>query len=193
VAEKITPDQAREIAQLIADGQHHAAIAARYGISSQSVGAIKSGKRWADAIDEQLGARMRAAAPGTVLDAGRVQQVISALESGRSGRSIAEEFGISASMVSAIKHGNAWGALDPGLSARLAAQPKQGKALVASQVAQIKQRLLEGQSSRMIAAEYGVSASTVLAIARGKTWADVPPSGVISETSTAFPAGGRLC
>jgi len=78
-------------------------------------------------------------------------------------------------MVSAIKHGRAWSELDPGLPARLAAEPRQGKALTADRVAQIKRRLLDGGSSRKVAAEFGVSASTVRAIAQGKTWAEVLP------------------
>ena len=102
---------------------------------------------------------------------------MAALEAGRSGRSIAAEFGISESLVSAIKHGRAWAELDPDLPARLARAPRQGKALDAARVAQIKQRLAAGQSSRKVAAEFGVSASTVLAIARGTTWAEVEPAG----------------
>jgi uncharacterized protein YjcR len=103
--------------------------------------------------------------------------VRSAREAGRSGRSIAEEFGISPSMVSAIKRGQAWSALDPGLSARLAEKQRQGKALRAPQVAEIKQLLLAGQPSRKVAAEFGVSASTVRAIAQGRTWAEVRARG----------------
>jgi transcriptional regulator with XRE-family HTH domain len=97
---------------------------------------------------------------------------MAALEAGRSGRSIAEEFGISPSMVSAIRHGRAWAALDPDLPARLAQRPREGKALTASQVVEIRQRLLAGLSSRQVAAEFGVSATTIQAISRGKTWAD---------------------
>jgi DNA invertase Pin-like site-specific DNA recombinase len=80
-------------------------------------------------------------------------------------------------MVSAIKGGRAWSALDPGLPARLAERPQRGKALVASQVAEIKQRLNAGQSSRKVAAEYGVSASTIQAISQGRTWAEVEARG----------------
>ena len=101
---------------------------------------------------------------------------MAALEAGRSGRAIAEQFGISPSMVSAIKHGKAWSALDPDLPARLAEGPRQGKALTAEQVAVIKQRLLAGGSSRRIAAEFGVSASTIRAISQGRTWTEVEPA-----------------
>ncbi|PKQ15615.1 MAG: hypothetical protein CVT67_08815 [Actinobacteria bacterium HGW-Actinobacteria-7] len=174
---KLDADQARAIAQRIVAGEHHTAIAEQFGVSAQTVGAIKSGKRWADAIDEELRAKMQAVAPVVTLDAASAQRVIEALEAGRSGREIAEEFGISPSMVSAIKHGHAWAELGSGLPARLAEQPQQGKALAAPQVAEIKQRLAEGASSRKVAAEFGVSASTVLAIARGKTWAAVEASG----------------
>jgi DNA-binding NarL/FixJ family response regulator len=172
----LTPGQAREIAESIAAGERQAEIAARFGISAQTVRAIKSGKRWSDAIDETLRTRM-ATTPSAagVLDASDVQRVMVALEAGRAGNSIAEEFGISPSMVSAIKHGRAWSALDPGLASRLATKPRAGKALVAEQVAEIKQRLFEGQSSRKIAEEFGVSASTIQAISQGRTWADVAP------------------
>ena len=112
------------------------------------------------------------------------RRVMAALETGRSGRAIAQEFGISPSMVSAIKHGRAWAALDPDLPTRLAEKPRQGKALEASQVAKIKRQLLRGVSSRKLAAEYGVSASTVLAISRGKTWAEIKASGA-GETPSA--------
>ncbi len=164
-------EKARAIAECIAEGERHAAIAERFGVSAQTVGAIKSGKRWADAIDDGLRLRMQAASVGAVLDAAGAQWVIEALEAGRSGRAIAEEFGISPSMVSAIKHGHAWSALDPGLASRLAEKPQRGKALTAAQAGEIKQRLAVGVSSRKVAAEFGVSASTVLAIARGRTWA----------------------
>jgi DNA-binding CsgD family transcriptional regulator len=174
---KLALGQVRAIAECIAAGERHAAVAERFGVSVETVGAIKSGKRWASAIDGGLRARMAAVSTATVLDAASARQIMAALEAGRSGRSIAEEFGISPSMVSAIKHGRAWSALDPDLTGRLAEQPQQGKALVAFQVAEIKQRLLAGQSSRKVAAEFGVSASTVLAIARGKTWAEVEARG----------------
>jgi len=100
---------------------------------------------------------------------------MAALEAGRPGKAIAQEYGISPSMVSAIKHGKAWASLDPGLSARLSEQPRRGKALSETQVAAIKQRLLSGVSSRKVAAEFGVSASAVQAISQGKTWSTVAP------------------
>jgi DNA-binding CsgD family transcriptional regulator len=165
---------AGSIAECVAAGERHTAIAARFGVSVETVGAIKSGKRWADAIDADLRARMQAAGTaGAALDAEAARQVMAALEAGRGGRSIAREFGISPSMVSAIKHGRAWVELDPELPGRLAEKPRRGKALTARQVAQIKRRLADGASSRKIAAESGVSASTVLAIARGDTWSEV--------------------
>jgi DNA-binding CsgD family transcriptional regulator len=181
---KLDADQVRAIAECIAAGERHTLVAERFGISAQTVGAIKSGKRWADAIDDDLRARMQSAAPVAALDAAGATQVIAALEAGRSGRAIAQEFGISPSMVSAIKHGHAWSALDPDLPDRLAEKPRQGKALTAPQVAEIKRHLLAGQSSRKIAAEFGVSASTVLAISRGKTWAEVEASAA-GEAPTA--------
>jgi transcriptional regulator with XRE-family HTH domain len=168
--------QVRVIAERIAAGERHTAIAEDFGVSVQTVGAIKSGKRWAGAIDEALRARMQEAPTGLVLDAERARGVMAGLEAGRSGRSIALEFGISPSMVSAIKHGQAWSALDAGLVARLARKPRQGKALSASQVAKIKRRLLEGGSSRKVAREFGVSASTIQAIAQGRTWSEVAPA-----------------
>ena len=173
----LSPGQVHAIAECIAAGDRHTAVAERFGVSVETVGAIKSGKRWAGAIDAELCERMKAASKGTVLDASGARAVMAALEAGRSGRSIAEEFGISPSMVSAIKHGQAWAALDPGLPARLEQRPRRGKALSASQVAEIKQRLLAGQSSRKVAAEYGVSASAVQAISQGKTWAEIAPRG----------------
>jgi uncharacterized protein (DUF433 family) len=170
-------EQVRAIAECVAAGERHALIAERFGISAQSVGAIKSGKRRAAEIDDELRARMAAATPGVALDADGARAVMVALEAGRPGQSIAEEFGISPSMVSAIKGGRAWSTLDPELPARLAEKPQRGKALVASQVAQIKQRLNAGQSSRKVAAEYGVSASTIQAISQGRTWAEVEARG----------------
>jgi len=174
---RLTADDARAIAERIAAGERHAAIAKRFGVSAQTVRAIKSGKRWAEAIDDDLRARMQAVSTAAVLDAESAQRVMAELEAGRSGQSIAEEFGISPSMVSAIKHGQAWSSLDPELPSRLAKKPQKGKALTATQVAEMKQRLAAGQSSRKVAAEYGVSASTVLAIARGKTWGGVEARG----------------
>jgi transposase len=174
---KLEPDQVRAIAECVAAGERHTAIAERFGVSVETVGAIKSGKRWAEAIDDDLRARMQASSTGTALDALGARQVMAALEAGRSGRSIAEEFGISPSLVSAIKSGRAWSALDPDLPARLAKAPRQGKTLTATQVAEIKQRLEAGQSSRKVAAEFGVSASSIQAISQGKTWTDIEPRG----------------
>ena len=170
---KLAPSQVRAIAERIAAGERHTAIAQQFGVSVETVGAIKSGKRWCTAMDDDLRAKMQAASPATVLDAPAARAVMAALEAGRSGRAIAEEFGISASMVSAIKHGQAWAALDPELPARLAAKPRRGKALVASQVAEIKRLLAAGMSSRKVATRFGVSASAVQAIAAARTWADV--------------------
>lgn len=170
-------EQVREIAERIASGQSHTAIAKRFGVSAQTVGAIKSGKRWASALDDPLRARMASASAILALDASAARGVMAALEAGKSGRAIAEEFGISPSMVSAIKHGSAWATLDPELPARLAQKPQRGKALEVAQVAIIKRQLLAGRSSRKIAAEFGVSASTVQAISQGRTWAEVEAAG----------------
>ena len=184
-SKKLTPDEARAIAECIAEGERHTEVARRFAVSVETVGAIKSGKRWASAIDTRLRARMQAASTTTALNAASAKQVIAALEAGRSGRSIAEEFGISQSMVSAIKHGNAWSALDPDLPARLSQRPQEGHALAAPQVAAIKQRLLGDRSSRKVALEFGVSASTILAIARSKTWVNVAPSGTKDDEDEA--------
>lgn len=174
---RLDSGQARAIAEAVAAGERHTAIAERYGISVETVGAIKSGKRWAAAIDDDLRARMRAASGGGALDAAGAREVMAALEAGRPGSEIAAEFGISPSMVSAIKRGEAWSALDPELSSRLAQRPQRGKRLAEEQVALIKRQLLEGRPSRKIAVEFGVSASTVQAIAQGKTWTAVAPEG----------------
>jgi transposase len=119
---------------------------------------------------------MQSACSAPILDADRARGVMAALEAGHSGRSIAEQFGISPSMVSAIKHGQAWSALDPELPARLAGHPRAGHALAEAQVAQIKRQLGQGRSSRKVAAEFGVSASTVQAISQGRTWVGVEPA-----------------
>jgi DNA-binding NarL/FixJ family response regulator len=174
---RLDAERVREIAECVAAGERQAVVAERFGVSVETVGAIKNGKRWTSAIDDDLRARMGAARSGTALDAAGARSVMAALAEGRSGRSIADEFGISPSMVSAIKHGRAWSDLDPGLPARLADMPRQGKALTASQVAVMKQRLNAGQSTRSVAKEFGVAASTVQAILRGRTWADVEPLG----------------
>jgi len=174
---KLDAEQARAIAESIAEGQRHTLVAERFGVSVETVGAIKSGKRWGDAIDDELRARMAAASVGGALDAKGARAVMAALEAGRSGRSIAQEFGVSPSMVSAIKTGQAWAELDPELPVRLAAGGRRGKKLDAQQVAEIKQRLAAGQSTRKVAAEYGVSASAVQAIAKGRTWSEVAARG----------------
>ena len=172
---RLTLELVREIAECVAAGEPHSAIAPRFGVSVETVGAIKSGKRWADAVDDDLRARMHAVSTGTVLDVARAREIMTALEAGRPGRAIAEEFGISESMVSAIRNGSAWASLDPDLPARLAKKPRHGKALAEAQVAEIKQQLAAGRSSRKVAAEYGVSGSTIQAISQGRTWAHVAP------------------
>lgn len=174
---RLRAEDARAIAECIAAGERHATLAERFGVSVETVGAIKSGTRWANAIDDDLRARMQAAQTSPVLAETSARAIMRALEQGRAGQSIAEEFGVSPSMVSAIKHGRAWSSLDPGLPDRLAARPRRGKALSASQVAEIKQALLAGSSARKVAAQFGVSASTVRAIAQGQTWAEVEPLG----------------
>ena len=188
---KLTTEQVRAIAERIAAGERHVDVATRFGVSVETVRAIKSGKRRADAIDEDLRERMQAALPTSVLDSAAVQSIIAALESGRSGREIAQRFGISASMVSAIKHGRTWSTVDPGVSARLAEKPQLGKALSAAQVAQVMRQLIDGRSSRQVAAAFGVSASTVLAIARGATWTHVAPAAASeSDRAAGGPDGG---
>ena len=188
---KLTTEQVRAIAERIAAGERHVDVATRFGVSVETVRAIKSGKRRADAIDEDLRERMQAASPTSALDSAAVRRIIAALESGRSGREIAEQFGISASMVSAIKHGRTWSTVDPGVSARLAEKPQRGKALSAAQVAQIKRQLIDGRSSRQVAAAFGVSASTVLAIARGTTWARIAPASANEADSAASAGNGE--
>ena len=183
---KLTPDQVRAIAERIAAGERHTIVSERFGVSVETVGAIKSGKRWAGAIDEELRAKMQAASAARALDADGARRVMEALEAGRSGSSIAEEFEISPSMVSAIKHGRAWSALDPDLPARLAGKPAAGQVASAPQVAEMKQRLPRGAVVSEGRAEFGVSASTVQAIARGRTWTEVAPRG--ADDSEFVPA-----
>ncbi len=168
---RLDAEQARAIAECIAASERHTAIARRFGVSVETVGSIKSGKRWASAVDDDLRVRMGKASSAGVLDEAGARGIMAALLAGRSGRSIATEFGVSPSMVSAIATGRTWAALDPDLPARLAQGPRKGKALSESQVARIKRLLLEGRSTRKIAREFGVSASTIQAISSGKTWA----------------------
>ncbi len=175
-APRLDAAQARAIAERIAAGDRHTVIAEQFGVSVETVGAIKSGKRWAAAIDDDLRARVQAASPTAALDAEGARGVMAALEAGRTGASIAREFGISPSMVSAIKRGHAWSQLDPDLPARLAGNPRRGKTLSAPQVAQIKRLLLAGRSSRNVAVEFGVSPSTIQSISQGKTWAEIEPA-----------------
>ena len=96
---------------------------------------------------------------------------------------------MSESMVSAIKRGRAWASLDPGLPDRLAQKEQQGKALFEPQVAEIKRLLLEGVSSRQVAARFGVSASTIQAISQGKTWAAVEPADTSAPPTVARRPG----
>lgn len=175
IGRKLTPESVHDIAEAVAAGSSHVDVATRFGVSVETVGAIKSGKRWASAIDEDLRARMNVVSRGIVLDEDRVRQVMARLEAGCAGRVIAEQFGISVSMVSAIKRGRAWAWVDPELPQRLAAVSPGGKALDERQVAEIKRLLAAGQSSRKVAARYGVSGSTILAISNGRTWAHVAP------------------
>ena len=126
---RLAPEQVLSIAERVAAGERHSAIAERFGVSVETVGAIKSGKRWAETVGADLRARMQVVSGGTVLDAARARDVVAALEAGRTGRSIAEEFGISPSMVSAIKNGRAWENIAPDLPARLAREPRRGKVL----------------------------------------------------------------
>jgi len=172
---RLDPQKAREIAEAIARGERHTVIAAQHGVSVETVGAIKAGTRWASAIDSELRDRMRASSAGAVLDETGARAVMAALEAGSDGRTIAQEFGISPSLVSAIKTGRSWAWLDPELPQRLSEMSRQGKSLAQSDVAKIKGLLRRGQASRPIAKQFGVSASTVQAIARGRTWADVEP------------------
>lgn len=173
---KLSPEQAVAIAESIAAGERHSAVAQRFGVSVETVGAIKSGKRWASTIDDDLRGRMAAAPSHRTLDEAGARGVMAALEAGREGRCIAEEYGISPSLVSAIRRGKAWASLDPDLPDRLDGRPRRGKTLAEPQVAAIKRRLLDGGSSRKVAAEFGVSASTVQAIAQGRTWSTVVAS-----------------
>ena len=91
----LEPDQVRAIAECIAAGERHTVIAERFGVSAQTVRAIKSGKRWASAIDDELRERMAGSSTARTLTPVAARQVMAALEAGRSGRSIAEQFGIS--------------------------------------------------------------------------------------------------
>ncbi len=187
---RMTEHTARAIAERIVAGERHTEIARRFGVSVETVGAIKSGARWASAIDEELRARLASAKPVATLDAEGARRVMAALEAGRPGAEIAREFGVSESLVSAIKTGRAWAELDPELPSRLAGGPKQGKALTAEQVALIKRRLADGGSSRKVASEFGVSASTVLAIAQGRTWEHVAPAAAEPAGSGSGAGGG---
>jgi len=181
---KLDSSQARAIAEQIACGKRHTRIAQDFGVSVETVGAIKAGTRWGSALDDDLRARLQAASPASAaLDAAGARRVMAALEAGQPGAQIAREFDISPSLVSAIKHGQAWSSLDPDLPTRLARSSRKGKSLTAEQVAEIKAHLIAGWSSRKIAAEFGVSASTIQAIARGNTWAEIEPSSASEPAS----------
>jgi transposase len=83
-------------------------------------------------------------------------------------KDIAKEYDVSKGAVDAIKYGHAWAWVGEKQKPK---QHCQHRKLTADQVREIKFRLAVGESSGLLALEYGVSQPTICNIKAGRVWA----------------------
>lgn len=95
---------------------------------------------------------------------------------------LAKQYGVGVAVVKRAARGGAWAHLDsiaPPLAPRTRRAPRGERAnksrLTADKVVEIRQRVAAGETTRKLAAAFGISGRSVSAIARRETWTHIPP------------------
>ncbi len=190
--ERLSPEEVNLIKELIANKEPPKLIAARFGVSLQTVSSIKQGKLHANPENPLK-------PPNTKLTNDDIREIRRRISTGEQQLAIANDFKVSPTTITRIKLEPEYGCNDvqdlairetsSDLNARLDAinaadeSRKQSglrtpsSKLTIDQVRSIKRRLLiGGYRLRHLARHYKVSMSTITAIKEGKTYADIEPA-----------------
>jgi uncharacterized protein (DUF433 family) len=100
---RLTEDDVRTIYQALQEGESQPILAIEFGVTQQSVSAIRTGKAWSSVTGQILIPSKRAQL--TVED---VEAIDDALRAGVSGRILAEDYAVSEQAISNIKCGRDW-------------------------------------------------------------------------------------
>jgi len=107
--------------------------------------------------------------PSARLTENDIKSVKELIDCGLTNNNVAEQFGVSSSMVSLIKRGHRWKHMDVVVKNM---QPFRSK-LTEKDISEIKELISKGMVQRRIAEKYNVDPATICYIKRGKTWKHV--------------------
>lgn len=169
---KLTESDVKEIKEEITSGEKPLCrIAADHNVSIGTIGHIKFGRTWRGDLSEKEAKEMqsRTSLARKISDED-VYTIISRIKTGEKLASIASDYGVSPSIISAIKRGKRRsGQSGGGLPYR-----KNNIASVET-VSEIKKRIINGESDETIHLETGINVHKIQAIRRGDRWAAVEP------------------
>lgn len=183
------------VVDILADTRTNKVIAADYGVNSTTICNIKNNNIWKHIEGERtpIGTLKGELNPAAKLDS---EQVIAIRKDPRKLLFIAQEYGISESVVSSIKNGKTWkhisGELDP--------RPDKGRfkkgqitlnsKLTEEQVISIR---LEKRNNVQIAKDYGVTRECIREIKNGKTWSHIKSEIYVRDKYTESGENHRRC
>ena len=99
----LTEDDVRLIFQALQDGEPQPSLANEFGITQQSISAIKTGAAWA-----HVTGAVHRPSQKSQLTAEDVLAIDAAIRAGEPGAALAAEYGVSQETISNIKHGRNW-------------------------------------------------------------------------------------
>lgn len=170
---KFTQEVVREIClRYCRDGLSTTEIAAIYDVAPTSVGNIFNGKTWGDATADIREKYPVNRSRWKILNAEAVRDIyIRHVVDGESQKTLAEEYGLSRTMITQIKTGRTWAAETADLRERYGASADQSRKLNAELAREIYIAAIQpGADCLEIAQEYGVKRELIYSIRSGQRW-----------------------
>lgn len=161
-----------EICNLINNGCPQRKVASLYGIHPSTVSGIWLGKYWkhvTKVIGQSNGKRKGSEVHCAKLSEDDVVQIKTRLLAGLSRKSIASDYLVSIACIDMIAEGRTWKHVCPEISLSHLRYQKLNPLMVA----EIKQRIIQGESNSQIAKDYGVQSEQIRRIRKGERWKSV--------------------
>lgn len=173
----ITEEEVVSIRELISSGEKSSVVAKKFNISRLLVNRIASGSSWKYAAgpvfkrDSTKGANNGLAK----LNDAQVKEIKIRFNKGESSYKLSLEFGISSSVILRICRGETWKHIEGPITKHHKQEAQNHKAakLTNAVVVDLRVRYANGESTKILAEELGISTSTVKRICNGTAWASV--------------------
>ena len=174
LGKKLTEKDVVEIKNRILAGETNTAIAKSYGVSAGAVDSIKHNRSWKHVAPEIN-------VTGCVSNQGdltveQVAEIKRRIVAGESPPKIAKDYGVDRRTISSIRCGRLWKHVDPEINVASCVSKRGELMLTVEQVAEIKRRIVAGESPPKIAKDYGVTHGTISSIRCNRRWKHVLPS-----------------